>query len=37
MHLLEECRMVLLGIQMTFGFRLIAVFNPTFRQLLDPA
>jgi hypothetical protein len=37
MHLLEECRMVLPGIQMTFGFQLIVVFNSTFRQLLDPA
>jgi len=37
MHLLEECRMVLPGIQVTFGFQLIVVFNATFRQLLDPA
>lgn len=26
-HLLEECRMVLPGIQALFGFQLIAVFN----------
>ena len=34
MHLLEECRMVLPGIQMTFGFQLIVVFNESFRKLL---
>jgi hypothetical protein len=33
--LLEECRMVLPGIQALFGFQLIAVFNPSFSQLLD--
>jgi Family of unknown function (DUF6328) len=34
-HLLEECRMVLPGIQALFGFQLIAVFNSTFRERLD--
>lgn len=29
-HLLEECRMVLPGIQALFGFQLIAVFNQGF-------
>lgn len=29
-HLLEECRMVLPGIQALFGFQLIAVFNQAF-------
>ena len=29
-HLLEECRMVLPGIQALFGFQLIAVFNQSF-------
>ena len=29
-HLLEECRMVLPGIQALFGFQLIAVFNQPF-------
>jgi hypothetical protein len=33
-HLLEECRMVLPGIQALFGFQLIAVFNSTFREKL---
>jgi hypothetical protein len=28
-RLLDECRMVLPGIQALFGFQLIAVFNPT--------
>ncbi|HKU70974.1 MAG TPA: DUF6328 family protein [Burkholderiales bacterium] len=32
-YLLGECRMVLPGIQALFGFQLIAVFNPTFREL----
>lgn len=32
-HLLEECRMVLPGIQALFGFQLIAVFNTTFWEL----
>jgi len=35
-HLLEECRMVLPGIQALFGFQLIAVFNAPFKELLDP-
>jgi hypothetical protein len=35
--LLDECRMVLPGIQALFGFQLIAVFNPNFLQLLVPA
>ncbi len=34
-HLLEECRMVLPGIQALFGFQLIAVFNSTFREQLS--
>ena len=34
-HLLEECRMVLPGIQALFGFQLIAVFNHTFWDRLD--
>jgi hypothetical protein len=29
-HLLEECRMVLPGLQALFGFQLIAVFNQSF-------
>ncbi len=29
-HLLQECRMVLPGIQALFGFQLIAVFEPRF-------
>jgi len=29
-HMLEECRMVLPGIQALFGFQLIAVFNSAF-------
>jgi hypothetical protein len=32
-HLLEECRMVLPGIQALFGFQLVAVFNQRFTQL----
>lgn len=32
-HLLEECRMVLPGIQALFGFQLIAVFNTKFWDL----
>jgi hypothetical protein len=36
-HLLEECRMVLPGIQALFGFQLIAVFNSTFHERLSPA
>ena len=34
-HLLEECRMVLPGIQALFGFQLIAVFNEGFAQKLS--
>jgi len=33
--MLEECRMVLPGIQALFGFQLIAVFNSTFWAKLD--
>jgi hypothetical protein len=33
-YLLEECRMVLPGIQALFGFQLIVVFNPTFSEKL---
>lgn len=33
--LLNECRMVLPGIQALFGFQLIAVFNSGFSQLLS--
>src|SRR5215210_9155331 len=32
-HLLEECRMVLPGVQALFGFQLVAVFNQRFGQL----
>jgi len=35
-HLLEECRMVLPGMQALFGFQLIAVFNSTFSEKLSP-
>ena len=35
-HLLEECRMVLPGIQTLFGFQLIAVFNQVFWDKLEP-
>jgi hypothetical protein len=34
--LLEECRMVLPGIQALFGFQLIAVFNSRFSEVLTP-
>jgi Family of unknown function (DUF6328) len=34
--LLEECRMVLPGIQALFGFQLIAVFNEGFSDKLTP-
>jgi hypothetical protein len=34
-HLLEECRMVLPGIQALFGFQLIAVFNDGFGEKLS--
>jgi hypothetical protein len=36
-YLLEECRMVLPGIQALFGFQLIAVLNPSFAQKLSQA
>jgi hypothetical protein len=36
-HLLEECRMVLPGIQALFGFQLIAVFNQGFDDKLSSA
>ena len=32
-YLLEECRMVLPGIQALFGFQLVAVFNARFTEL----
>src|SRR5215203_2442827 len=32
-HLLEECRMVLPGVQALFGFQLVAVFNQRFTDL----
>lgn len=34
-HILEECRMVLPGIQALFGFQLIVVFNPSFHEKLS--
>jgi Family of unknown function (DUF6328) len=34
--LVEECRMVLPGIQALFGFQLIAVFNSSFAEKLSP-
>src|SRR5215213_5521693 len=34
-HLLEECRMVLPGIQALFGFQMIAVFNQRFATALS--
>ncbi|HTD85488.1 MAG TPA: DUF6328 family protein [Candidatus Binatia bacterium] len=34
-YLLEECRMVLPGIQALFGFQLVVVFNPGFSQKLS--
>ena len=36
-YLLEECRMVLPGIQALFGFQLIAVFNQGFGEKLSHA
>jgi hypothetical protein len=36
-HLLEECRMVLPGVQALFGFQLIAVFHPSFHERLSAA
>jgi hypothetical protein len=35
-HLLEECRMVLPGVQALFGFQLIAVFSSGFGPQLSP-
>jgi hypothetical protein len=35
-YLLDECRMVLPGIQALFGFQLIAVFNARFSFALSP-
>ena len=34
-HIIEECRMVLPGIQALFGFQLIAVFNEGFGEKLS--
>ena len=34
-YILEECRMVLPGIQALFGFQLIAVFNDQFQERLS--
>src|SRR4030095_6081294 len=34
-YLLEECRMVLPGIQALFGFQLVVVFSPGFEQKLN--
>lgn len=36
-HILEECRMVLPGVQALFGFQLIAVFNQGFGERLSHA
>jgi inorganic pyrophosphatase len=36
-YLLEECRMVLPGIQALFGFQLVAVFSADFRRDLSPS
>lgn len=36
-HLLEECRMILPGLQALFGFQLIAVFNQGFGQKITSA
>src|SRR3954470_4397939 len=36
-HLIEECRMVIPGIQALFGFQLIAIFNEGFeKKLAEP-
>jgi Family of unknown function (DUF6328) len=35
-HLLEECRMILPGLQALLGFQLIAVFSATFEARLSP-
>jgi hypothetical protein len=34
-HLLEECRMILPGIQALFGFQMVAVFNARFNEALS--
>jgi O-antigen/teichoic acid export membrane protein len=36
-HVLDECRMVLPGIQALFGFQMIAVFNNAFSEKLTTA
>jgi hypothetical protein len=36
-HILEECRLVLPGIQALFGFQLVAVFNERFEKGLTSA
>ena len=36
-HLIEECRMVIPGIQALFGFQLIAIFNQGFDEKLSEA
>jgi hypothetical protein len=36
-HLLEECRMILPGVQALLGFQLIAVFSSAFSERLSPA
>jgi hypothetical protein len=36
-YLLDECRMVLPGIQALFGFQLVAVFNQGFAEKLSTA
>jgi hypothetical protein len=35
-HLLEECRMVLPGVQALFGFQFVAVFSEAFETKLSP-
>jgi hypothetical protein len=35
-YLLDECRMMLPGIQALFGFQLITVFSPGFGERLEP-
>ena len=35
-HLLEECRMILPGVQALLGFQLIAVFSAAFEERLSP-
>jgi hypothetical protein len=34
-HLLEECRMVLPGVQALFGFQLVAIFNQRFAEVVS--